>query len=84
MFFSDIVDSPITLVGVLITGIGSLAGVVTFLYRQNISANNALTTKLEAMNQRIEKELEECKRDRDKIWEQIKNLQCKDKPQDIF
>lgn len=84
MFFSDIVDSPITLVGVLITGIGSLAGVVTFLYRQNISANNALTTKLEAMNQRIEQELVDCKKDREKIWAQIRNLQCPDKPQDIF
>lgn len=82
--FGDMVDSPITLVGVLLTGIGSLAGVVTFLYRQNLTANNALTTKLEAMNQRVEQELADCKKDREKIWEQIKNLQCKDKPQDIF
>ena len=73
--FGNITESPVTLVSVLLAGIGSLAATVTFLYRQNSAANKLLTEKLEAMNLLIEKELQECKSDRDKIWEQLREIQ---------
>lgn len=79
----SVTDNPITLVGALVAGLGTLCTVVGVLWRYGTKQNSLVIEKLEAMNNRIEKELEECKEDRKKIWDEIRALQCGGKG-DIF
>lgn len=77
MFFAELTDNPLTLVGALVVGLGTLASVIGILWTYANGLNKTLMDKLNGFNARIDAELQECKEDRDKIWEELKQLQCR-------
>jgi hypothetical protein len=56
--------------------IGVLVSVVGYLYRSNEAERKTYRTEWNEYRAKTELDLAECRKDREKLWEQISQLRC--------